>query len=175
MLMEEDKRCEKRIGKRKMMKEDIIQPTPSDKEWDAKLVAQWSQKDAAEKLQDSCLKAAKKLQRSRLHASSSRNTGKEISEVVNSGGEKLIFTSCQPLDFCITVDNFTAVQKEAVRDMGFGSLLAIGYRKIRRSLCCYMVQHFDPEKPSVEMHGKKLEIDPVDFSYVMGLQDHDFG
>lgn len=174
MLMEEDKRCEKRIGKRKMMKEDIIQPTPSDKEWDAKLVAQWSQKDAAEKLQDSCLKAAKKLQRSRLHASSSRNTGKEISEVVNSGGEKLIFTSCQPLDFCITVDNFTAVQKEAVRDMGFGSLLAIGYRKIRRSLCCYIVQHFDPEKPSVEMHGKKLEIDPVDFSYVMGLQDHDF-
>jgi hypothetical protein len=138
------------------------------------LVAQWSQKDAAEKLQDSCLKAAKKLQRSRLHASSSRNTGKEISEVVNSGGEKLIFTSCQPLDFCITVDNFTVVQKEAVRDMGFGSLLAIGYRKIRRSLCCYMVQHFDPEKPSVEMHGKKLEIDPVDFSYVMGLQDHDF-
>jgi hypothetical protein len=94
--------------------------------------------------------------------------------VVNGGGEKLIFTSCQPLDFCITVDSFTVVQKEAVRDMGFGWLLEIGYPKIRRSLCCYMVQHFDPEIPSVEMHGRKLKIDPVDFSYVMGLQDHDY-
>ncbi|KAK9922617.1 hypothetical protein M0R45_031074 [Rubus argutus] len=30
------------------------------------------------------------------------------------------------------------------------------------------------KKPSVEMYGKKLEIDPVDFLYVMGLQDNDF-
>ena len=32
MLMKEEKRCEKRTGKRKLLKEDIVQPTTSEVE-----------------------------------------------------------------------------------------------------------------------------------------------
>ncbi|KAH9728077.1 hypothetical protein KPL70_008889 [Citrus sinensis] len=61
--------------------------------------------------------------------------------------------------------------KNAIRDIGFGSLLEIQCGRLRRQLCRWLVDQFKPECNITELHGQNLKLCHRTFSYVMGVKD----
>ena len=62
-------------------------------------------------------------------------------------------TRCAPDRFCSLVGNLSEDNKNAIRDIGFGSLLEIQCGRLRRQLCRWLVDQFKPECNIIELHG----------------------
>ncbi|KAG7943042.1 hypothetical protein I3843_15G019500 [Carya illinoinensis] len=63
----------------------------------------------------------------------------------------------------------TPEQKTAVKSMGFGSLLDLRCRTLRRSLCLWLLERFNTTRRSLEICGERIPLSPNDVEHVMGL------
>ncbi|XP_023751925.1 uncharacterized protein LOC111900276 [Lactuca sativa] len=80
-----------------------------------------------------------------------------------------LVTRCSPGRLVNVIKQFTPEQKEAVKSMGFGSLLDLKCRTLRRSLCLWLLERFNTIRRSLEICGKRIPLSPVDVELVMGL------
>ncbi|KAJ0464000.1 putative protein-serine/threonine phosphatase [Helianthus annuus] len=80
-----------------------------------------------------------------------------------------LVTRCSPGRLVNVMKRFTPDQKEAVRAIGFGSLLDLKCRTLRRSLCLWLLERFNTIRRSLEICGKRIPLSPRDVELVMGL------
>lgn len=67
------------------------------------------------------------------------------------------------------LQRLTSEQKDAVKSMGFGSLLGLRCRTLRRSLCLWLLERFNTAWRSLEICGERIRLSPRDVEHVMGL------
>ncbi|KAK9054194.1 hypothetical protein SSX86_025272 [Deinandra increscens subsp. villosa] len=80
-----------------------------------------------------------------------------------------LVTRCSPGRLVNVLKHFTVDQKEAVKSMGFGSLLDLKCRTLRRSLCLWLLERFNTIRRSLEICGERIPLHPHDVELVMGL------
>ncbi|KAH9687490.1 hypothetical protein KPL70_014792 [Citrus sinensis] len=73
------------------------------------------------------------------------------------GTQKAMETRCAP-------DRFAKL-------LGFESLLHIKCGRLKRDLCSWLVQNFDPFTSCIFLHGKSISLSPRDFEYIIGIKD----
>ncbi|KAM5548716.1 hypothetical protein ABKV19_000233 [Rosa sericea] len=86
-------------------------------------------------------------------------------------GLKPIITQCRPDVFKDVVSTFSDERKAAVEEMGFGLLLQLRCDQLQCALCGWLVDRFDPDASSIEVHGKTFKLKPSDFENIMGVKD----
>ncbi|CAL8175659.1 unnamed protein product [Prunus armeniaca] len=64
-------------------------------------------------------------------------------------------------------------QRLAINAIGFGIVSSLSCTRLHRELCQFLIQRFNPETSSIELHGKVFGISPVEFGRVMGLKNTD--
>nr|XP_048326885.1 uncharacterized protein LOC107413262 isoform X2 [Ziziphus jujuba var. spinosa] len=69
------------------------------------------------------------------------------------------------------VATFSEEKRKAVQEIGFGSLINNNLCGIRKDLCIWLVQKFDPLTTSIDLHGKVFKISSKDVERLMGLID----
>ncbi|XP_062107483.1 uncharacterized protein LOC133818563 isoform X2 [Humulus lupulus] len=80
-----------------------------------------------------------------------------------------LVTRCSPGRLFNVLQRLTAEQKEAVKCMGFGSLLHLRCRTLRRSLCLWLLERFNTTRCSLEICDDCIPLTPKDVEFVMGL------
>lgn len=89
----------------------------------------------------------------------------------NFCGLKPIVIQCRPDLFKDVVSTFSDERKAAVEEMGFGLLLQLRCDQLQCALCGWLVDRFDPDVSSIEVHGKTFKLSPSDFENIMGVKD----
>lgn len=79
-------------------------------------------------------------------------------------------TRCTPDRFCSLVGNLSEDKKNAIREIGFESLLEIQCGQLRQ-LCCSLLDQFKHECNIIELHGQNLILCYRTFSDIMGVKD----
>ncbi|KAL5139336.1 E3 ubiquitin-protein ligase SINA-like 10 [Glycine soja] len=80
-----------------------------------------------------------------------------------------LVTRCSPGRLFKVLQRLTPEQKEAVKSMGFGSLLGLRCRTLRRSLCLWLLERFDTTNCSLEICNVDVPLTPNDVEMVLGL------
>ncbi|KAJ0098780.1 hypothetical protein Patl1_21338 [Pistacia atlantica] len=80
-----------------------------------------------------------------------------------------LVTRCSPGRLFNVLQRLTPEQKEAVKSMGFGSLLGLRCRTLRRSLCLWLLERFNTTRRSLDICGECIPLSPRDVELVMGL------
>lgn len=80
-----------------------------------------------------------------------------------------LVTRCSPGRLLNVLQRLTPDQKEAVKSMGFGSILGLRCRTLRRSLCLWILERFNTVRRSLEICGERIPLTPRDVELVMGL------
>ncbi|XP_027363142.1 uncharacterized protein LOC113870841 isoform X5 [Abrus precatorius] len=80
-----------------------------------------------------------------------------------------LVTRCSPGRLFNVLQCLTPEQKEAVKCMGFGSLLGLRCQTLRRSLCLWLLERFDTTNCSLEICNEHMMLTPKDVEIVMGL------
>nr|XP_043632715.1 uncharacterized protein LOC122603924 isoform X2 [Erigeron canadensis] len=80
-----------------------------------------------------------------------------------------LVTRCSPGRLVNVIKQFTPDQREAVKRIGFGSLLDLKCRTLRRSLCLWLLERFNTIRRSLEICGSRIPLSPRDVELVMGL------
>ncbi|KAM3306183.1 putative protein isoform X2 [Capsicum chacoense] len=80
-----------------------------------------------------------------------------------------LVTRCSPGRLLNVLQRLTPDQKEAVKSMGFGSILGLRCRTLRRSLCLWLLERFNTVRRSLEICGERIPLTPRDVELVMGL------
>ncbi|XP_059628251.1 uncharacterized protein LOC132271031 isoform X2 [Cornus florida] len=82
----------------------------------------------------------------------------------------MLNTRCSPNKFKETVCNLSEDKKVAVQEIGFGSLLDIECTILKRNLCLWLVEHFDPRTSHLTLEsGARIHVTPSDVEEVLGL------
>ncbi|XP_010278748.1 PREDICTED: uncharacterized protein LOC104612845 isoform X3 [Nelumbo nucifera] len=82
---------------------------------------------------------------------------------------EILQTRCSPGRFLSVLKKLTVEQKVAVENVGFGSLLGIRCETLRRGLCQWLLERFDPARCCLHIDGKRIYITVRDVELVMGL------
>lgn len=80
-----------------------------------------------------------------------------------------LVTRCSPGRLFNVLQRLTPEQKNAVKSMGFGSLLGLRCRTLRRSLCLWLLERFDTTSCRLEICNEHIPLTPKDVEIVMGL------
>ena len=80
-----------------------------------------------------------------------------------------LVTRCSPGRLFNVLQRLTSEQKASVKSMGFGSLLGLRCRTLRRSLCLWLLERFNTARRSLEICGERIPLSPRDVEHVMGL------
>ncbi|KAL1096391.1 hypothetical protein V6Z11_D06G220600 [Gossypium hirsutum] len=80
-----------------------------------------------------------------------------------------LVTRCSPGRLFNVLQRLSSEQKDAVKSMGFGSLLGLRCRTLRRSLCLWLLERFNTTRCSLEICGECIPLSPRDVEHVMGL------
>lgn len=80
-----------------------------------------------------------------------------------------LVTRCSPGRLLNVLQRLTPDQKAAVKSMGFGSILNLRCRTLRRSLCLWLLEKFNTVRRSLEICGERIPLTPRDVELVMGL------
>ncbi|KAL5745736.1 hypothetical protein ACOSP7_026882 [Xanthoceras sorbifolium] len=83
--------------------------------------------------------------------------------------DQLFATLCTPSRLFRAVSGMLDEQKQAVDDIGFGSILRISSGRLRRGLCLWLVHNIDVDSRSLRVHGKTIPIDSCSFADIMGV------
>lgn len=67
------------------------------------------------------------------------------------------------------LQRLTPEQKDAVKNMGFGSILGLRCRTLRRGLCLWLLERFNTSQCSLNICGEDVPLSPHDVELVMGL------
>ncbi|CAI9110607.1 OLC1v1010663C1 [Oldenlandia corymbosa var. corymbosa] len=80
-----------------------------------------------------------------------------------------LVTRCSPGRLLNLIQKLTPEQKASVKSMGFGSLLGLRCRTLRRSLCYWLLERFNTMRRTLEICGERIPLTPHDVELVMGL------
>ncbi|KAL3526986.1 hypothetical protein ACH5RR_011642 [Cinchona calisaya] len=80
-----------------------------------------------------------------------------------------LVTRCSPGRLLNVLQRLTPEQKASVKSMGFGSILGLRCRTLRRSLCLWLLERFNTMRRSLEICGERIPLTPLDVELVMGL------
>ncbi|XP_051117954.1 uncharacterized protein LOC127242450 [Andrographis paniculata] len=80
-----------------------------------------------------------------------------------------LVTRCSPGRLLNVLQRLTPEQQAAVKSMGFGSILNLRCRTLRRSLCLWLLEKFNTVRRSLEICGERIPLSPHDVELVMGL------
>lgn len=89
--------------------------------------------------------------------------------IITSEKQTKLVTRCSPGRLFNVLQHLTAEQKDAVKSMGFGNLLGLRCRTLRRSLCLWLLERFNTTRRSLEICGGHIPLNPKDVELVMGL------
>ncbi|CAA2938361.1 uncharacterized protein LOC111382790 [Olea europaea subsp. europaea] len=89
--------------------------------------------------------------------------------VVKPRRQTKLVTRCSPGRLLNVLQRLTPDQKDAVKSMGFGSILNLRCRTLRRSLCLWLLERFNTVRRSLEICGERIPLTPQDVELVMGL------
>lgn len=67
------------------------------------------------------------------------------------------------------IDKLTPEQENAVKDLGFALILKILAFNLDNDYCSWLVDHFDVEQRTLNVHGRSLKVTPKHVGYVTGL------
>ncbi|CAL5424782.1 unnamed protein product [Camellia sinensis] len=68
------------------------------------------------------------------------------------------------------VNRFNEAQKQEVIDIGFGGLLGMKCTRIDHDLCTWLVQNFDPNSSSLNVHGRQLRLTCKAVNVLLGIR-----
>ena len=85
--------------------------------------------------------------------------------------ERKFLTRCAPDRFAANVVQLTDDQREVVSEMGLDNLIKLNCGRLKRKLCCWLVQRTDVARCVIEFNGKELELSANRFCYIMGVSD----
>ncbi|CAH9094657.1 unnamed protein product [Cuscuta epithymum] len=80
-----------------------------------------------------------------------------------------LVTRCSPGRLLHVLQQLSPEQRDSVKSMGFGSILGLRCRTLRRSLCLWLLERFNAVRCSLEICGEKVPLTPRDVELVMGL------
>ncbi|KAI8541919.1 hypothetical protein RHMOL_Rhmol08G0097900 [Rhododendron molle] len=80
-----------------------------------------------------------------------------------------LITRCSPGRLLNVLQRLTPDQKVSVRSMGFGGLLGLRCRTLRRSLCLWLLERFNTARSSMNICGVRIPLSPQDVELVLGL------
>ncbi|KAG5227251.1 RING/U-box and TRAF domain [Salix suchowensis] len=80
-----------------------------------------------------------------------------------------LVTRCSPGRLFNVLQRLSAEQRAAVKIMGFGSLLDLRCRTLRRSLCLWLLERFNTAGCSLQICGVHIPLSPRDVEIVLGL------
>lgn len=78
-------------------------------------------------------------------------------------------TRCSPGRLLHVLQRLSSDQKASVKSMGFGSILGLRCRTLRRSLCLWLLERFNTVRCTLEICGERVPLTPRDVELVMGL------
>ncbi|GFP78822.1 methionyl-tRNA formyltransferase [Phtheirospermum japonicum] len=93
----------------------------------------------------------------------------EKAKYTNRARETKLVTRCSPGRLLNVLQRLSPDQKAAVKSMGFGSILNLRCRTLRRSLCLWLLEKFNTVRRSLEICGERIPLTPRDVELVMGL------
>ncbi|XP_028118974.1 uncharacterized protein LOC114316521 isoform X2 [Camellia sinensis] len=68
------------------------------------------------------------------------------------------------------VNRFNEAQKQAVIDIGFAGLLGMKCTRIDHDLCAWLVQNFDPDSSSLNVHGCQVRLTCKAVNVLLGIR-----
>ncbi|KAL6209257.1 hypothetical protein ACLB2K_020199 [Fragaria x ananassa] len=80
-------------------------------------------------------------------------------------------TRCSPERFRSVVSEFTDAQKVACEELGFGVLVRMAGKRLRKCTMRYLVECVDPTTCEIKIHGQTFKLSSDDFARVMGLRN----
>ncbi|KAK3204609.1 hypothetical protein Dsin_018655 [Dipteronia sinensis] len=86
-------------------------------------------------------------------------------------GDQTINTRCTPSRWCRIVNKLSEEQKQVIRALGFGNLLALNCGRLRLKICRWLVDNFDTKACSIHIHGRRFVINSSIFARVFGISD----
>ncbi|KDO42330.1 hypothetical protein CISIN_1g041885mg, partial [Citrus sinensis] len=85
--------------------------------------------------------------------------------------ETKFLTRCAPDRFAAAVGQLTDDQREVVSEMGLDNLIKLNCGRLKRKLCCWLVQRTDVARCVIEFSGRELQLSANSFAYIMGVSD----
>ncbi|KAH9695332.1 hypothetical protein KPL71_022729 [Citrus sinensis] len=85
--------------------------------------------------------------------------------------EAKFLTQCAPDRFAAAVGQLTDKQREVVCEMGLDNLIKLNCGRLKRKLCCWLVERTDVARCVIELNGSELQINANSFRYIMGVTD----
>ncbi|KAI5338684.1 hypothetical protein L3X38_017956 [Prunus dulcis] len=92
-------------------------------------------------------------------------------EVHDSVNEMSWITRCSPDRFHRTVEKLSEEKRLAIKAIGFGNVASLSCTRLHRQLCHCLIQKFNPDTSSIELHGNVIRISVDEFGRVMGLKN----
>ncbi|CAL9028803.1 unnamed protein product [Prunus brigantina] len=92
----------------------------------------------------------------------------QVNDSVNEMG---FITRCNPDRFHRTVEKLSNEKRLAINAIGFGNVSSLSCTRLHRQLCQFLIQRFNPDTSSIELHGNVFGISAVEFGRVMGLKN----
>lgn len=68
------------------------------------------------------------------------------------------------------VNRFNEAQKQVVIDIGFAGLLGMKCTRIDHDLCAWLVQNFDLDSSSLNVHGRQLRLTCKAVNVLLGIR-----
>ncbi|BBH09748.1 UB-like protease 1A [Prunus dulcis] len=92
-------------------------------------------------------------------------------QVNDSVNEMSCITRCSPDRFHRTVEKLSNEKRLAIKAIGFGNVSSLSCTRLHRQLCHFLIQKFNPDTSSIELHGNVIRISADEFGRVMGLKN----
>ncbi|CAL9021006.1 unnamed protein product, partial [Prunus brigantina] len=92
----------------------------------------------------------------------------QVNDPVNETG---FITRCSPDRFHRTVEKLSNEKRLAINAIGFGNMASLSCTRLHRQLRQFLIQRFNPDTSSIELHGNVFGIGAVEFGRVMGLKN----
>lgn len=92
-----------------------------------------------------------------------------VEKVAHEEGKFL--TRCAPDRFAAVVGQRIDEQREVVCEMGLDNLIKLSCGRLKRKLCCWLVERTDVARCVIELNGSELELSADSFGYIMGVTD----
>ncbi|KAI5345352.1 hypothetical protein L3X38_013229 [Prunus dulcis] len=92
-------------------------------------------------------------------------------QVNDSVNEMNCITRCSPDRFHHMVEKLSNEKRLAINAIGFGNVSSLSCTRLHRPLCHFLIQKFNPDTSSIELHGNVIRISAVEFGRVMGLKN----
>lgn len=77
---------------------------------------------------------------------------------------------CDIESVIILLKRFPKEKKDVVDFLGFGSLLKYNIMTLRSNMCLWMLNNFDPESKTFNIHGKIINFKPIHVQNILGFK-----